>query len=106
MLAIGRELGIVVQRVLAYSHRHPGIKARTPTTSRSTGGGPQVRSGFVFLVPLASSSLPHFRFYSKKIKKNEISSLAHDNLCGNDHHAATPTRNPDCRALPTQIVAL
>jgi hypothetical protein len=43
---------------------------------------------------------------SKNIKIFQIGSLAHDNFCGNDHHAATPTPNPDCRALPTQIVAL
>ncbi|MET4072589.1 hypothetical protein ABID58_007593, partial [Bradyrhizobium sp. S3.2.6] len=30
----------------------------------------------------------------------------HDNHRGNHHLAATPTRHPDCRALPTQIVAL
>ncbi|MET4449769.1 hypothetical protein ABIB75_008083, partial [Bradyrhizobium sp. GM2.2] len=29
-----------------------------------------------------------------------------DNHRGNHHLAATPTRHPDCRALPIQIVAL
>jgi hypothetical protein len=41
---------------------------------------------------------------SATIKANKA--LAHDNLRGNHHHAATPTRHPDCRALPIQIVAL
>ncbi|MET4608704.1 hypothetical protein ABIB90_008385, partial [Bradyrhizobium sp. JR4.1] len=31
---------------------------------------------------------------------------ARDNHRGNHHLAATPTRHPDCRALPIQIVAL
>lgn len=31
--------------------------------------------------------------------------LARDNHRGNHHCAATLTRHPDCRALPTQIVA-
>jgi hypothetical protein len=34
---------------------------------------------------------------------NTNKALAHDNHRGNDHHAATPTRHPDCRALPTRL---
>src|SRR5438046_5888380 len=49
---------------------------------------------------------PHEPQLQKNIKIFQIGSLSHDNFCGNDHHAATPTRNPDCRALPTHIVAL
>jgi hypothetical protein len=38
--------------------------------------------------------------------RRETKTLARDSRRGNHHHAATLTRHPDCRALPTWIVAL
>src|SRR5438045_6771935 len=103
------------------SRLHTGMSASRAGPHRQTNVAFSLRSRLIVIARafiLLGPYLPHVTFqnknfltsvnrrFQKNIKNFQIGSLAHDNLCGNDHHAATPTRNPDCRALPTHIVAL